>query len=65
MHAKTVHVGASLTRNLVNYPVAPFVFAPTRLFCGNSAMNRARVSLRLVERGDSAELIEFVHLLRF
>jgi hypothetical protein len=65
VHAKTVHVGASLTRNLVDYPVAPSEFAPTHVFCGNSAMNRTRVSPRLVKRGDNAELIEFVHLLRF
>ena len=65
MHAKTVHVGASLPRNLVDYPAAPSVLAPTHVFCGNSAMNSARVPPRLVKRGSNAELIEFVHLLRF
>ena len=61
LHAKTVHVGASSPRNLVNYPTAPPASAPTRVFCGNFA----RVPPRLVVRGDDAEVIEFVHLLRF
>jgi hypothetical protein len=65
LHAKTVHVSASLTRYLADYPAAPSVLAPTHVFCGNSAMNSARVPPRLVERGSDAELIEFMHLLRF
>jgi hypothetical protein len=65
LHAKTVHVGTSPPRDLVDYRAAPSVFAPTRVFCGNSAMDSAREPLRLVERGDDAELIEFMHLLRF
>jgi len=63
LHAKTVHMGASLPRNLVDCPAAPSVIAPTHVFCGNSAMDSARVPPRLVERGSNAELIEFVHLL--
>jgi hypothetical protein len=65
LHAKTVHVGASPPRDLVDYPAAPSALAPTHVFCGNSAMNSARVPPRLVERGGNAELIEFMHLLRF
>jgi len=51
LHAETVHVGASLTRNLVDYPAAPSVFAPTRVFCGNSAMNLYAPATALGEEG--------------
>ena len=49
LHAKTVHVGTSSPRELVDYRAAPSGSAPTRVFCGNSAMDSARVPPRLVE----------------
>ena len=63
-HAKTIRVGASPPRNLVNYPAVPSVFAPLRVLCGNSAVHSARAPPRLVRGGRNAELVEFTHLLR-